>query len=565
MRSPNENGIQSIRIRNFKVFREQANFNIRGRHVLVYGPNGSGKSSLYWALYTLLQAVTKTPGETDKYFVYQGPESLLNIHETDGTESFIELDATIENATHQAHLDPNGLSVDGVSQAAGAVPRWFSDLDRSAEFMNHRQLAAFYGFANSEPIDLIYAFEDGFYPFLMLANGNTFHAELKEIRAELSRISTRARVRKQAIEDGRLRSFNEAWGALVVQVRATINRFLRKNFSSRNFRVVIEPTGRYRIIKQERQWAVAQPAIKLSIEQLRDDGHWHSVDRPQSFLNEAMLTRMGLSIRFTLMLRRPQNLPLNLLLLDDVLISMDMDNRLLMLRMIKRRYYSNYQLFIFTHDKGLYNLIKRELDDVSNDWAIYEVSKTSNDSCVVSEGKSELKRAEEFLEKGDLEACALELRKLAEIILRQYVKRVKPEIFSDNKFVSLGKLLKDAKAELLSKTLRKLENTLLGLNLSDEEVSLVKGATIEPITRHAVLSGRRKTQLIAIRAEFLKLSEHANVNTNKALDVIKEVEKIKDRILNLGAHPTDEPLYATEMEEAVNIFAGLKDVLFAAS
>ena len=49
------------------------------------------------------------------------------------------------------------------------------------------------------------------------------------------------------------------------------------------------------------------------------DGIWHPIERPQSFLNEARLTKIGIAIRFCLLPKRP-TIPLQILALDDLLI-----------------------------------------------------------------------------------------------------------------------------------------------------------------------------------------------------------------------------------------------------
>jgi AAA15 family ATPase/GTPase len=61
-------GIDKIILQNFKAFPAEETISIEGRHLLVYGENGSGKSSIYWALYTLLQAKDKGVDKTKKYF-----------------------------------------------------------------------------------------------------------------------------------------------------------------------------------------------------------------------------------------------------------------------------------------------------------------------------------------------------------------------------------------------------------------------------------------------------------------------------------------------------------------
>ena len=39
--------IKTIRIQNFKAFKEAISLDIDGKNALIYGNNGSGKSSLY--------------------------------------------------------------------------------------------------------------------------------------------------------------------------------------------------------------------------------------------------------------------------------------------------------------------------------------------------------------------------------------------------------------------------------------------------------------------------------------------------------------------------------------
>lgn len=48
--------IESIKIENFKFFKEPFSFNLKGKNVLLYGENGAGKSSIYWSFYTHFQA-----------------------------------------------------------------------------------------------------------------------------------------------------------------------------------------------------------------------------------------------------------------------------------------------------------------------------------------------------------------------------------------------------------------------------------------------------------------------------------------------------------------------------
>ena len=70
--------IKSLQLNNFKFFRQSDPIILNGKHLLLYGENGSGKSSIFWGLYTLLEAAYKQPNEVKSYF-NSSDTSLVNI------------------------------------------------------------------------------------------------------------------------------------------------------------------------------------------------------------------------------------------------------------------------------------------------------------------------------------------------------------------------------------------------------------------------------------------------------------------------------------------------------
>ena len=83
--------ITKIEIQNFKAFKEAQSFGIDSKNVLVFGNNGSGKSSFYFALHAFIQSSIKSDEQRNKYFLYAGAESLLNIHAVAGFPSYIRV------------------------------------------------------------------------------------------------------------------------------------------------------------------------------------------------------------------------------------------------------------------------------------------------------------------------------------------------------------------------------------------------------------------------------------------------------------------------------------------
>ncbi len=109
---------------------------------------------------------------------------------------------------------------------------------------------------------------------------------------------------------------------------------------------------------------------------------------------------------------------LKILVLDDLLISLDMGNRLKLLEILKNEF-SDFQIFFFTHDKGLYEIYKNKLN-----WEKYEFYLDDHDDIpgvILKQGRSEIERAKVFYAQKDYDACALLLRKGFEKTIKNYL------------------------------------------------------------------------------------------------------------------------------------------------
>lgn len=95
---------------------------------------------------------------------------------------------------------------------------------------------------------------------------------------------------------------------------------------------------------------ILPPVIRLTIKEKNDDGTWGDIEKPQTQLNEAKLTAIILSIRFSLLdlVAAPDG---RFLALDDMLISLDMSNRMKVIRYLLDVVASKYTLYVFTHDR----------------------------------------------------------------------------------------------------------------------------------------------------------------------------------------------------------------------
>lgn len=552
-----ENGIEEIKIQNFKAFQQEKVFEIGKRNVLAYGPNGSGKSSLYWALYTLFQCSSKSIDKIEKYF-NGSDENLLNINEP-GLPAYIEIKTIVNGITRDFKLDNTGV--------AGDIPN-LKELNLASEFISHRLLINFYNFRNSKEINLFDVFDRDILPYVSGENNfkdKVLSDVIKQIDNRITRTNARSWRDIKSIERNDLENLNREIARLVEFINNNATQYLEDNFSPNDLKIKLTLQGIYHIgnyfSKGKKKYYLVPPSYKLSIESEKADGTWQVIDRPQSYLNEARLTRIGVAIRFCLLQKRLQNVPLKILALDDMLISLDLENRVALIKTILRLYKEEYQLFIFTHEKGFYNEVRRSIADENNDWKIIEFLNQENQQVRYRNAKTEIQRARTFLEDGDLANCALELRKLGEIIFRNFLDKKETEIFKTKDFVSFSQMLNEAKNIISESILSKFQNNILELNLTPEEWILTKAEDFNSIRISPDINNRTKNKIFRARTALFETAEAVKMETSEALKYVEQVRKIKDRLLNYGTHPTDDTLYATEMEEAMNLLEKLQSVL----
>jgi wobble nucleotide-excising tRNase len=88
-----------------------------------------------------------------------------------------------------------------------------------------------------------------------------------------------------------------------------------------------------------------------------------ALHKPHSFLNEAKLSALAISIRLAILTEKRQADCLKFIILDDLLISLDMRNREKVLELLlSKDFIDNYQIIILTHDRMFYQMAKHKID-----------------------------------------------------------------------------------------------------------------------------------------------------------------------------------------------------------
>jgi energy-coupling factor transporter ATP-binding protein EcfA2 len=356
--------IDRIKLSNYKFFHGDFELAVNGKNLLIYGENGSGKSSIYRALEYLAKTRFDSITKERNVFAETG-EPQIEFAFTNGQTLTVDVDLT-ELAPAFDFL--RGLSV--------FVPL----LDYKKLLKVHYSPTG-----NGDSINIY----------------NMFREIYKDYPYEQGR-------KLSAITD-----FNEYFNALkaitngdlLAEINTLIKFFDPKfKISQFAFKVETTPDGR------------PEPLVAIEID------YWENpIERYHLFLNEARLSALAISIYFASIRRLLGTLKgdsLKILALDDLLISLDMSNRLKLLEILKSEF-NDFQIFFFTHDKELFELYKNKME-----WEAYELYLDDTapiPNAIVKRGSTPIEKAKEYYAKKEYDACALMLRKEFERTLKLFL------------------------------------------------------------------------------------------------------------------------------------------------
>ena len=192
--------------------------------------------------------------------------------------------------------------------------------------------------------------------------------------------------------------------------------------------------------------------------------HGHVVTRPQQFLNEARLSALALAIYLAALKvsipRAPPGVapPAKIMVLDDVLIGLDMSNRLPLLNALTTRF-SDWQIILLTHDQPWYSLARKHL--ASKTWKFGRLATAfdgTKDVPIYYDDTNMLDRAELHLNiHADERASGVYIRLAFEEMLKDFSARCRlpvayqpPGVHSDtNAFWTPIKAVKVGRSRLI--------------------------------------------------------------------------------------------------------------------
>lgn len=373
--------IQSIHINNFKFFGVSDPIALNGKNLLLYGENGSGKSSIYNALYTVLEAASKEPDKAKKYFVYPSedhPESLVNIyaeHDEAGiADSYVEIE---EDNGKKYQLAYDHTEMCGETS--------YIESQRSTDFINYRSLFSFQMFRNSESSDLHDVFEYSVIPYLpcqayeyrdvtyrTLSDLFKVYAEVEPLREPNpnEKLVIYKRSRRKLYENfvKLEKAINNRLSGLIDYINSQLQDeehpeegLLYKLGCPFKAKLTYKPLSH-----SKTETDIKYKPYKVLLEIVEYEGEAVCIKRPNVFLNEAKMSALAFAIRWAILTKRPdaQATPdaLRVLVLDDLMISLDMGNRERILRfLLNDERALQYQMLFMTHERTLFECLKNKL------------------------------------------------------------------------------------------------------------------------------------------------------------------------------------------------------------
>lgn len=442
--------IARIRIRDFRAFpaHHPADIRIGGKNLLVFGENGAGKSSIYRALRELLRGKAVPISEYRNRF-------------SNPMASSVEVD----------FVEGPGV----VWHGAGHPTEIVRSIADRAGFLTYKQLFEMNrGESRDVAANLFKLAVDKLLADYMVILPGGRRRTIRELWEDVQKaVAARGQTKRgtqrlpgytarvQAACDDFNQGMAQALELLSTSARGLLRRLLDVlspdplELEDLYFpRIAFVEKGKDSYIDNQ----VLTPLVKVN--GLR-------IEAPQTFLNEAR--QSALAIAIYLAARRTcvpeQSSGLKLLVLDDLLISLDHSHRRPVLQTIMTEFV-DWQIVLMTHDRFWFDLAWEQVEKEKGDWAAIEVYEERDGNGTLTPlvrplpgGRIEtlLDQARDFLAEHHPAAAANYARSACELVLRRFCKKqgIKFVLQEDGDHLKLDELLKAVLEHVKADAVRK--------------------------------------------------------------------------------------------------------------
>lgn len=388
--------ITDIKITNYRAFYGEHHIQLDkdGKNLMLYGENGSGKSSLFTAMKDFFLASVKKLDELeDNIFLPASKKNTAKIEVTvkerpDSSKSTVfELNA----------IQKEIVSVDKILISdANKIKGFFDYRNLLKTHLNHKAQVDLFEIIVSEVL----------YHSINRFSGKEIGKEWENIYNDTWNKTQRKPIptnTKNYLKD----KFNPGLKEILQSIEGDTNTFLK--YFGINLIVKLE----FDKVEYFGRRDLRGRNINLKI-----DFFTKYIPKHQYFLNEARLTALAISLYLASIKVNPTKGALKILVLDDLLIGLDMSNRLPLLEILKNHFVDvkaddRFQIIMTTYDKVWYELVKSYFGE--EQWKFVEVySKRLNDNDfeipIIKHDTGYLDKAKKYLGDKDFKASAVYIR-----------------------------------------------------------------------------------------------------------------------------------------------------------
>jgi energy-coupling factor transporter ATP-binding protein EcfA2 len=392
--------LESIRICGYRAFPHPVEIPLKGRSLVLFGENGSGKSSLGKAVRDFLDyRAAAVPFGTYQYRHADPPreDRCVTLTFTDGAKPPLVW-------THEKRDDAHTE---------------FRDMARSRGWLDYRVVWRASEVQYGDSVEIFRALVEDILPGCQRGASNETFGQAWERILEMAAKKPR-RVHPEKPLLGRLQAaikeFNDSLKGFLTELETHANELL----------VAFVPWT-----KMELSWAGDvryNPTVKNKFTlgsvrlKMRDRGG-DPLKTPSEFLNEARVTAIGLCLYLAGMARSipPKRADgttyPRLLILDDVLLSLDMAHRLPLLRILRERF-SSWQVLLLTHDRSWYEIARQQLNTGWIHHELFTQQVGDYEQPLLRQDQDHLGWAIDFLVQGHVKAAAVHVRTKFEEVLK---------------------------------------------------------------------------------------------------------------------------------------------------
>ena len=396
--------ITNVEIKNFRAFPKTYQIKLPKavKNLLVYGENGSGKSSLYLALKYFFESSIYESNEDNKNTEFENNQNIF-IDDPGHIELCFRSDRPQKQKTYKWSKDVKETNNDLIIETS-----------KASGFLDYKSLLEVH-YLQSEG-QVVNVFDLLVETLLENTVNPVTDRTLAEAWDDIQKPYPRRNAKYQIADlEKRIDVFNIELTNRLEELRPKVREILGKFGYKVDLSLNLDPKG---VTYNQKNKSLEKQQILLNVKFFDKD-----ISERYLLLNEAKLSAIAIAIYFSsiLCLPEPENGP-KILALDDVLIGLDMSNRLPVLDMLlDEKYFLGYQIFLTTYDKAWYEIVKQRTDEKY--WKYTEFYFKATDEYeipVCKEDAPYLKKAKEYLDASDYKACTVYLRTAFEAIIKRF-------------------------------------------------------------------------------------------------------------------------------------------------